>query len=123
MNTIEYNSDLQPERYYLKVDADKRMGVRDELRKDENWTDHIYFNHDIKKGNSYIITVTEQAIQDENFLAILEKDNLQVKNSVLCCITLGDGAKNWIWESDERKIENELKMNEKVLTVVFSGST
>jgi hypothetical protein len=123
MNTIEYNSDLQPERYYLTVDADKRMDVRDELRKDENWTDPIYFNHDIKKGNSYIITVTEQAIQDENFLEILEKNNLQVKNSVLCCITLGDGSKKWIWESDERRIENEVKKNEKILTIISSGST
>ncbi|AKB83742.1 hypothetical protein MSBR3_3164 [Methanosarcina barkeri 3] len=123
MNAIEYNSDLQPERYYLTVDADKRMDVRDQLRKDENWTDPIYFNHDIKKGNSYIITVTEQAIQDENFLEILKKNNLQVKNSVLCCITLGDGSKKWIWESDERRIENELKKNEKVLTVISSGST
>ncbi|AKB31610.1 hypothetical protein MSSIH_0920 [Methanosarcina siciliae HI350] len=121
MNTIEYDSDLQPERYYLVVDADKRMDVRNELRKDENWTDPIY--HDIKKGNHYIITVTEQAVQDKNFLALLEKNNLQVKNSVLCCITLGDGSKNWIWESDERRIENELKMNEKVLTVMPSGST
>lgn len=54
INTIEYDSDLQPERYYLMVDADKRMDVRNELRKDENWTDPIYFDHDIKKGNHYI---------------------------------------------------------------------
>ena len=121
MNTIEYNSDLQPERYYLVVDADKRTDVRNELRKDENWTDPIFF--DIKKGNHYIITVMEQAIQDKNFLAILEKNNLQVKNSVLCVITLGNESKDWIWESDERKIENELNMNEKILTIMSSGST
>ncbi|HIH94884.1 TPA: UPF0228 family protein [Methanosarcina acetivorans] len=121
MNTIEYDSNLQPERYYLVVDADKRMDVRNELGKDENWTDPIY--HDIKKGNHYIITVTEQAIEDKNFLAMLEKNDLQVKNSVLCCITLGNESKNWIWESDERRIENELKMNEKVLTLLRCGST
>ncbi len=123
INTIEYDSDLQPERYYLMVDVDKRMYVRNELRKDENWTDPIYFNHDIKKGNHYIITVTEQAVQDENFIALLEKNNLQVKNSVLCLITLGDESKNWIWESDERRIENELNTNERVLTIISSGST
>ena len=123
INTIEYDSDLQPERYYLMVDADKRMDVRNELRKDENWTDPIYFDHDIKKGNHYIITVTGQAVQDKNFIALLEKNNLQVKNSVLCLITLGDESKNWIWESDERRIENELNMNERVLTVISCGST
>jgi len=123
INTIEYDSDLQPERYYLMVDADKRMDVRNELRKDENWTDPIYFNHDIKKGNHYIITVTEQAVLDENFIALLENNNLQVKNSVLCIITLGDESKNWIWESDERRIKNELNTNERVLTVISSGST
>ena len=123
INTIEYDSDLQPERYYLMVDADKRMDVRNELRKDENWTDPIYFDHDIKKGNHYIITVTGQAVQDKNFIALLEKNNLQVKNSVLCLITLGDESKNWIWEKDAIRIENELKMNEKVLTIMPSGST
>ncbi|WP_394296968.1 UPF0228 family protein [Methanosarcina siciliae] len=121
MNTIEYDSNLQPERYYLVVDADKRMDVRNELGKVENWTDPIY--HDIKKGNHYIITVTEQAIEDKNFLAVLEKNDLQVKNSVLCRIILGNESKNWIWESDERRIENELKMNEKVLTLLSCGST
>ncbi|AKB27881.1 hypothetical protein MSSIT_1162 [Methanosarcina siciliae T4/M] len=97
------------------------MDVRNELGKVENWTDPIY--HDIKKGNHYIITVTEQAIEDKNFLAMLEKNDLQVKNSVLCLIILGNESKNWIWESDERRIENELKMNEKVLTLLSCGST
>ena len=123
INTIDYNSDIMPSRYYMILDRDKRMDVRNELRKDENWTDPIYFNHDIKKGNHYIITVTKQAVQDKNFIALLEKNNPQVKNSVLCLITLGDESKNWIWESDERRIENELNMNERVLTVISCGST
>lgn len=113
--SIDYNSDIMSKRYYIIVDKDKRMGVENELSKGENWTDSIF--PDFEKGNYYIITVTEQAIHDKNFLAILKKNNLQVKNPALCNILFRDGSKNWIWGIDAVRIKNELEMNEKVLMV------
>ena len=114
--SINYNAfNLMEKRYYLKIDKDKRMAIKDELDKEGNWTDPIF--PDIQKGNYYIITVTEQAIHDKKFLAVLEKNNIQVKNSVLCYIHFGDESKYWILAPDAIRIKNELEMNEKVLTV------
>ncbi|AKB80972.1 hypothetical protein MSBR3_0394 [Methanosarcina barkeri 3] len=119
--SIDYNSDIMSSRYYIVVNEDKIVNVRDELRKKENWTDPIF--SDFKKGDYYIITVTKQAIQDENFLEIMEDNNLQVKKSVLCLVRFGDGSKDWILGKDyilkdeAVKIKNELEMNEKVLVV------
>jgi hypothetical protein len=108
-------------RYYIIVDPGKRNIIREELRKEKNWTDPIF--PDFKKGNYYVITVTKQAIEDESFLDIIEKNNLHVKNSILCLIRFVDGSTNssekrsWISESDATRIKNELEMNVKVLTV------
>jgi hypothetical protein len=113
--TIDYNSDLMLKRYYIIVDKDKITDIKDELRKEENWTDPIF--SDIKKGNYYIITVTEQAIQNKNFITMLEKHNLQAKNTVYCYIRFGDGSKNWIQGRDAIRINNELEKNNKVLTI------
>lgn len=119
--SIDYNSNIMSSRYYIVVNEDKIVNVRDELRKKENWTDPIF--SDFKKGDYYIITVTKQAIQDENFLEIMEDNNLQVKKSVLCLVRFGDGSKDWILGKDyilkdeAVKIKNELEMNEKVLVV------
>lgn len=119
--SIDYNSNIMSSRYYIVVNEDKIVNLRDELRKKENWTDPIF--PDFKKGDYYIITVTKQAIQDENFLKIMENNNLQVKKSVLCLIRFGDGSKDWILgkdyilKDDAVKIKNELEMNEKVLVV------
>jgi hypothetical protein len=116
INIVDYNSDIMPSRYYMILDRDKTIDI-------EELVDDINLTGPVRKGSNYILTVTEQAIQDKNFLSILEKNNLPVKNSILCIITLGDGSKNWIWEKDAIRIENELKMNEKVLTIMSSGST
>lgn len=119
--SIEYDSEIMSKRYYIIVDPDKRNIIRKELRKEKNWTDPIF--PDFKKGNYYVITVTKQAIEDESFLDIIEKNNLHVKNSILCLIRFVDGSTNssekrsWISESDATRIKNELEMNVKVLTV------
>lgn len=119
--SIDYNSDIMSSRCYIVVNEDKIVNIRDELREKENWTDPIL--PDFKKGDYYVITVTKQAIQDENFLKIMENNNLQVKKSVLCLIRFGDGSKDWILgkdyilKDDAVKIKNELEMNEKVLVV------
>ena len=119
---IDYDSDIMPKRYYITVDQNKRKDIEDELRKKENWTDPVFPN--FKKGNNYIITVTEQAIEDKSFLELMEKNNLQVKSSFLCYIHFGDGSnnwsdpKNWIMGKDAIRIKNDLETNEKVLLVI-----
>ncbi len=119
--SIDYNSDIMSSRCYIVVNEDKIVNIRDELRKKENWTDPIL--PDFKKGDYYVITVTKQAIQDENFLEVTEDNNLQVKKSILCLVRFGDGSKDWILgkdyilKDDAVKIKNELEMNEKVLVV------
>jgi len=119
--SIECDSEIMSKRYYIIVDPGKRNIIREELRKEKNWTDPIF--PDFKKGNYYVITVTKQAIEDESFLDIIEKNNLHVKNSILCLIRFVDGSTNssekrsWISESDATRIKNELEMNVKVLTV------
>lgn len=119
--SIDYNYNIMPNRYYIIVEKDRREDVKNELRKEENWTDPVF--PDIKKGNYYIITVTEQATQDKNFQEILEKNNLQVKKSIYCYIHFGDGSQNEISEKDAIRIKNELEMNEKVLIVNPDYST
>jgi hypothetical protein len=122
--SMDCNWDNGAYKYYIKVNEDKRMDIINELKKDENWTDSM--PHDFKKGNYYIIPVTETATQDKNFLEMLEINNLQVKKFVWCLIRFGDGSnnyiqeKNWITERDAIRIKNELEANEKVLTVMPS---
>jgi hypothetical protein len=113
--TIDYNSDIMSKRYYITVDKDQSMNVKNELRMEENWTTPEFT--DVQKREYNVITVPEQIIHDKSFLAILEKNNLQVKNSVLCYIHFGDESKNGLLVEDALQIENELIMNEKVLTV------
>jgi hypothetical protein len=117
---IDYNSTM-PNRYYIIVDKDKIMDIKDEFSKEKNWTDPVL--HDFKKGDYYIITVTEQAIHDKNFLTILEKNNFQVKKSVYCDIRFGNGSKNWILSTDAIRIKNELEINANILIVNPYGST
>ncbi|WP_148705063.1 UPF0228 family protein [Methanosarcina siciliae] len=119
--SIDYNVDYFEDKYYISVDEDKIVDIRNELKREIDWTAPIF--PDIKKVDHYIITVTEQATQDKNFLAMLEKNGLQVKKSVYCDILLRDEAKNAIWEIDALRIINELERNEKILTVSTGGST
>jgi hypothetical protein len=114
--TIDYDSNIMPKRYYIMVDDYRGMTIRDELRKEGNWTDSE--SRDTIKGNYYIITVPEQIIHDEPFLTILGKNNLQVNKSVLCYICLGDGYNTGILVEDAIRITDDIKMNEKrVFTV------
>lgn len=113
--TIDYDSDYMLKRDYITVDQDKKMDIMNELRKDENFTYH----DEIKKGNYTIIMLPEEFIPDNKLLTTLEKNNLQLKKSILCYIHLRDESKYWIPEKDAVRIKNELEKNEKVLTVGF----
>jgi Uncharacterised protein family (UPF0228) len=125
---IKYNVDYMGNRYYIKVDKDKR----EKLSKEKNWNDPIYpeipeprFSEIKIRGYSYII-IPEEDLGDESLLKVIKKHYLQVKKSVVCYILFGDGSgnyndpKNWITERDAIRIKNELEANEKVLTVMPS---
>lgn len=116
--SMEYDTNTTEERYYILVDKDKIMGVRDELRKVKTWTK---YTPAIKKGNYYLITVPEQVIHDENFLAMLDKYNLQLKRFIWCEIRFYKGSmKWWIPKEDAIRIKNELEQNENIYVVHLS---
>jgi len=101
--------------YYVMID--KTNDIRDELRKGTDWTDPVF--PDIDKGNYYIITVTGQATQDKNFLAILEKNNLQLKRIVWCHVHFGERPMSGISKERANELKRELEMNDKVFLVEF----
>jgi hypothetical protein len=113
--SIDYNNKDMADMYYITVDRDKIMDLRNELGKVRNWTDPAF--PDIKKRNYYIIAVSEQIIYDENFLKTLDKQNLQLKKSVLCYVQFGDGSNSGISEWRANIIKEKLEMNEEVLIV------
>jgi hypothetical protein len=114
---LDYNSNNIPGRYYIIVDKNKMIDVRDELRKMAGWTDPAF--PDIDKGSYYIITITEQAIHDKDFLAILEKNNIQVKKFVWCHVHLGERPMSGILKERADELKRELEANEKVFLVEF----
>ncbi len=117
--SMEYDTNATDERHYIMVDKDKIMGVRGGSRKVKNWTE---YTPAIKKGNYYLITVPEQIIHDEDFLAMLNKYNLQLKRYIWCEIRfrLNDGSKYWIPNEDAIRIKNELEQNENIFNVDLS---
>lgn len=115
MYKLNYNVDL-PDQYYTIVDEDKIMDVRNELGEVENWTEF-----EIKKGNYYIIGVSEQAIHDENFLSILDKYNLQLKKFLWCHIRFDDRPMSGISEEHANELKRELEMNENIFLVAFES--
>jgi len=119
MYRLNYDVDDYADKYYIKVDENKR----DELKKEENWNDPVYPEipeprfPEIKKGNYYYILVSEEGLEDESVLKVVEKYNLQIKKFVWCYLHLGDESKYWIPEKDALRIKNELEKNETVLNV------
>jgi hypothetical protein len=114
---LDYNNNEYPNRYYIMVDNNKMMAIRDELRKEADWTDHA--SPVIEKGSSYVITITEQAIQDKNFLSIMEKNNLRVKKFVWCHVHFGERPMSGISKERANELKRELETNEKVFLVFF----
>lgn len=121
---LDFTVDM-PDNYYIIVDEDKITDVRDELEK-ENWTEsapaiekgNYYIN---KKGDYYIITISEQSIHDKNFLAMLEKYNLHVKKFVYCNIHFSEHPLSGISEKHATELKRELEMNENIFTVYFES--
>jgi hypothetical protein len=121
--SIDCNVDNGGYKYYIKVNKDKMQKiVGDGLKKDENWTDSGFLV--ITKGDYIIYPVTEQAIHDKKFLALLETNNLQMKTFVWCLVSYRGNSRddilgtNCITQKDAIRIKNELEINEKVWTVM-----
>ncbi|AKB21214.1 UPF0228 family protein [Methanosarcina sp. WH1] len=123
--SIKYNIDYMADEYYIMLDKDER-DVRRELsegmkEEKKDWTISSP-SHVIRKGDSYVIVVSEQAVNDDKFLSILNKYDTQVKKFVWCYIRFEkpDGSKYWIPEEDAVKMKNELENNESIFTVQLS---
>jgi hypothetical protein len=115
---LNYNVYGMENRYYIMVDKDKILNVRGEFGKDENWTESTPA---IEKGDSYIIMVSSKAINNKDFIQILNKYNLQVKTSIWCHITFTDRPWNGISEEYANELKYKLEKNENVLSVTFES--
>ncbi|AKB74095.1 hypothetical protein MSLAZ_0834 [Methanosarcina lacustris Z-7289] len=119
---LDFTVDM-PDKYYIIVDKDKIMDVKDGLR-EENWTEstppiekgNYYIT---KKGDYYIITIAEQNINNKSFIEILNKYNLEVEKFVYCHVIVADRPGNGISEERANKLKSELEMNENVFAVYF----
>ncbi|WP_292373059.1 UPF0228 family protein [Methanosarcina sp. UBA411] len=118
MYYVDYNYYAMPDTYYIVVDKDKVVDVRNELEKIESWTN---YTTSIEKGNYCIITVPDQTINDKNFIKILNKHNLQVKTFVYCHIRFGEHPLSGISEERADKYVSELEMNENIFTVYIES--
>ncbi|WP_231591863.1 UPF0228 family protein [Methanosarcina sp. WH1] len=116
-----------PEKYYIVADKDNWSDIRrelvNEMKEDKkDWT--ISSPADVtRKGDYYVLPVSEQAIHDEKFLAILEKYDIGVKKFTWCDIRFlySDGPLTyWIPKEEAMRIKNELEQNENVFTVQLS---
>lgn len=119
---LDFTVDM-PDKYYIIVNNDKIMDVKDGLR-EENWTEstppiekgNYYIT---KKGDYHIITIAEQNIQDKSFIEILNKYNLEVEKFVYCHVIIADRPHSGISEERANKLKSELEMNENIFTVYF----
>lgn len=115
---VDYDYYGIPDKYYIMVDKDKVMDVKDELEKIESWTK---YTPSIEKGNYYIITVPDQPIDDENFIKILNKYNLQVRRFIYCHIRFGEHPLSGISKEHADKYISKLEANENVFGVIIES--
>lgn len=118
--STKYNIDHTADKYYIMLDKDN-WDIRRELsqKMKEEKKDWIISSPSqvIRKGDYHVFTVSEQAVQDENFLEILDKYDIQVKKSTWCYIRFEDESKNWIPEKDAIRIKSELEKNENIFSL------
>lgn len=125
---LTYDTNRSDMDYYIMADKDNWSDVRSELVTEmkennrKNWTISTPA-HVLRKEDYYVLPVSEQAIRDEKFLAILDKYDIGVKKFIWCEIRFlySDGPRTyWIPEEDAIKIKNELEQNENVFSVQLS---
>lgn len=118
--STKYNIDHTADKYYIMLDKDNWDIIRELSQKiKEEKKDWIISSPSqvIRKGDYHVFTVSEQAVQDENFLEILDKYDIQVKKSTWCYIRFEDESKNWIPEKDAIRIKSELEKNENIFSL------
>ena len=93
-------------KYYITVNKDEATQIKYELRKEKNW---IGVTPDVEKGNYCMISISEQAIQDKNFIEMLNKRNLQVKKFFWCRVIFTDHTKNGISQENANELRNRLE--------------
>jgi hypothetical protein len=119
MYKLDYNV-YDMDKYYIIVDKDKAGGIKGEFGKEESWTG---FTSDFKKGDYYIIPISEQAIHNENFLEILEKHNLQVKKFFWCHVIFTDHSENGISQEDANELKRKLEKNKNIYIVYIESNS
>ncbi len=123
--SMEYDTNTTAERYYIIVDKDN-WDIRRDIRKGmtEEKKEWITTSpaHVIREGDNYVFTVSEQAVQDKKFLAILDKYDTRVKKFTWCEIHFENpnGSRYVIQEKDAKRMKNELEQNGNIFTVDFS---
>ncbi len=115
--SIEYMERSKDNNSYIMVGKDKIADVRNGLEKDKNLTGYSF---DAKKGDYYIITLSDQIINNENFLAILNKYSLQLKHFIWYRIYFEDNESRNVMTKNLDKIYHELMKNENILEVGIS---
>lgn len=114
---IDYNvHDMN--KYYIPVNKDEATQIKYELRKEKNW---IGVTPDVEKGNYCMISISEQAIQDKNFIEMLNKRNLQVKKFFWCHVIFTDHTKNGISQENANELRSRLEKDENIFTVFIES--
>jgi hypothetical protein len=108
---LDYDTDRS---YYLTVEKGERWALKSDLWGMVNWVEST---PDVAKGEFYIVTVDASVIDNEEFLAILDKYDLQLKQSIWCDVHFSDDIK---YNSAE-KFETELEENDSILFVAIEG--
>ncbi|WP_440947947.1 UPF0228 family protein [Methanosarcina sp. T3] len=125
---LTYDTNHSDMDHYIMADKDNWSDIRRELvtemkeNNKKNWTISTPA-HVIRKEDYYVLPVSEQAVRDEKFLAILDKYDIGVKKFIWCEIRFlySDGPRTyWIPEEDATKIKNELEQNENIFSVQLS---
>lgn len=121
--TMDFDVDYFEDKYYITI-GKGNWEIRDELSKEmkkekKNWITSSPASV-ISKGDYHVFAVSEQATHDENFLAILDKYDVQVEKFTWCSIRFEDEFKNWIPEENAIRIKTELEKNENIF-VVYLG--
>ncbi|AKB36630.1 hypothetical protein MSSAC_2040 [Methanosarcina siciliae C2J] len=125
---LTYDTNYSDMDYYIMADKDNWSDIRSELvtemkeNNKKNWTLSIPAQF-MKKEDYYVLPVSEQAVKDEKFLAILDKYDIKVDTFTWCKIRFlySDGPRTyWIPEEDAIKIKNEMEQNENIFSVQLS---
>ncbi|WP_462271962.1 UPF0228 family protein [Methanohalophilus sp.] len=110
---LKYNTDDIANSYYVEIDENNYTYKRDKLRQAEKW---IETSTDTKKGKYVIVSIWDPLVEEEDFLIILEKQNLCLKKRINCYVVFED--EKWMGQNKE-KIKEELRKNERVIGISF----